>query len=252
MLSPLQIRYYRRMHLQRVYPLTVSWYERDERRPAGAAPPVLVRLLVAGAQVVPSELPLDPARRDAHATFYVTPLARGWLRGEHLEVLVGGRKVQELPFSTHVTSQKMTWFLLIMTMLVPWFLLTYCTGPLTLQDPTSARKTKMGIDHKREVRSRGWFLEEEIKKHVPAVPEAVDENLPFVRNALLAARRFVTDIYDTLIQQSSQRPLAFYAGTSLLFLTALSWWLHRAKRRRSIGMPIPIPAGTAVPLVAGE
>ena len=27
-LSPLQIRYYRRMHLQHVYPVTVSWYER--------------------------------------------------------------------------------------------------------------------------------------------------------------------------------------------------------------------------------
>jgi hypothetical protein len=251
-LSPLQIRYYRRMHLQHVYPVTVSWYERDERRPPGTAPPVLVRLLMAGAQVVPSEQPLDPARRDAQVTFYVTPLARGWLRGERLEVLVGGRKVQELPLSTHVTSQKMTWFLLIMTILVPWFLLTYCSGPPVLDDPVNARMVKLGRENKRLLRSRGWFLEEEIKKHVPDVPEVVNENLPFVGDSLLAARRFVANIYDALVQQSSQRPVAFYAGTGLLFLTALSWWVHRAKRRRIISTPIPIPTGAAVPLAAGE
>ena len=44
-------------------------------------------------------------RPDAEATFYVTPLARGWLRGERLEVLVNGRKVQELRLHGHVPVQ---------------------------------------------------------------------------------------------------------------------------------------------------
>src|SRR5207253_2462625 len=99
------IRYYRRMSRQRVYNVTVGWPKPGAGRtkPPAGTPPVTVRLLMAGAQVVPSEHTLDPNRADAQATFYVTPLARGWLRNEKLEVLIQGRKVQEMRLPAKVS-----------------------------------------------------------------------------------------------------------------------------------------------------
>src|SRR2546428_3012168 len=123
-LPPLQIRYYRRMSRQRVYNVTVGWPKSRPKPPAGT-PPVSVRLLMAGAQVVPSEHVLDPNKADAQATFYVTPLARGWLRSEKLEVIVQGRKVQETRLASKVCSQRMTAVLLLLTLIVPWFILNY-------------------------------------------------------------------------------------------------------------------------------
>src|SRR4051812_35734299 len=91
----LQVRYYKKMRANRVYPVVVSWKQSGRGRTAGGSP-VLVRLVMAGAQVVPSEHPLAPADADGRATFYVTPLAKGWLRGERLEVIQDGHKVQEI------------------------------------------------------------------------------------------------------------------------------------------------------------
>src|SRR5436305_1965140 len=125
-IEPLQVRYFRRMSLQRVYGVSVGWPKRkDERRAPAGTPPVTVRLLMAGAQVVPSEHTLDPNEPEAKATFYVTPLAKGCLRSERLEILVGGRKVQEMPLPAKVGGQGLTWALLLLALLVPWFLLTY-------------------------------------------------------------------------------------------------------------------------------
>ncbi len=125
-LGPLQVRYYKRMRLQHVYSVVVGWAADRERRPPAGAPPVTVRLLMAGAQVVPTEHTLDPADEDAKATFYVTPLAKGFLRNEKLEILVGGRKVQELPLPCKVVSQKMTAVLLLLALLFPGCMLSYC------------------------------------------------------------------------------------------------------------------------------
>src|SRR4051812_29289199 len=95
-----QVHYYRRMRPNRVYPVVVSW-----KGAARTAAPVTVRLVMAGAQVVPPEQTLEPGR-DERATFYVTPLARGWLRGERVEVLQDGRKVQEIRLPCKATTQR--------------------------------------------------------------------------------------------------------------------------------------------------
>src|SRR5437763_1577694 len=106
-LSPVRVLYYRQMKLQRVYAVEVSWQKTD--RPA--RPEVLtVRLSAAGAQVVPAEQALDAAKPDAKAIFHVTPLARGWLPNQKLEVLdQAGRKVREIPLACKVVSQRITW-----------------------------------------------------------------------------------------------------------------------------------------------
>jgi len=274
-LPPLQVRYYRKMHRQRVYAVTVSWHNKDERRPPAGTGPVLLRLLMAGAQVVPSEQPLDPARRDARATFYVTPLATGWLRGERLEVLVDGRKVQEMPLAVNVTSQRMTWCLFALSFLLPWFLLSY--GKYSpLKQTTSEKSENAAIVHKeferaqdplveqvakgdkkrpvREVTTPGRVLESRIADNVPAVPAAVNDHAPAVGDYLKKARRFVADVYDTLSTESGnrERPLPFYVAACLLLLTAISWWMHGEKRKRRIGMPVSLPAGAAVSMVSED
>src|SRR5205085_1345221 len=112
----IQVRYYRRMRPNRVYPVVVSWQSSGR-----AAEPVVVRLVMAGAQVVPAEQPLAGAEADGRATFYVTPLAKGQLRGERLEVLQDGKKVQEIKLPCKVTTQRLTWFFLLLTVLVCWW-----------------------------------------------------------------------------------------------------------------------------------
>src|SRR5262245_23436911 len=120
-LPPLRVVYYRRMRSQRVYTFKVGWSNKEQSRPPAGARPVTLRLLMAGAQVVPSEQTLDPTKPDASARFYVTPLAKGHLHGERLEILIDDRKVQEVPLQCRVTSQRSTIALLLLTILVPWF-----------------------------------------------------------------------------------------------------------------------------------
>lgn len=122
-LPALRVRYWRRMKLQRVYSAEVSW-SKSERPPRGE---VTVRLIVPGAQVLPSEHTLDSAKADDKALFYVTPLAKGRLPEPRLEILTGERKVQEIPLPTKVVSQRLSWLLLALTFIVPYLFLHYVT-----------------------------------------------------------------------------------------------------------------------------
>src|SRR5437870_3159856 len=75
--------------------------------------PVQVRLIMAGAQVVPAEQPLDPGEPGARVTFYVTPLAKGPLGGCRAEVIQNGRKIAEVRTPARAGTQRMTLLLLL-------------------------------------------------------------------------------------------------------------------------------------------
>src|SRR5262245_34068081 len=111
--TQLRVRYYRRMNVQRVYPLTV---EVPTLR-AGQVPPpvvesVVVRPVIPGALVVPVEQKLDPNRPGATAKFHVTPLALGWLPESRVEVHHPGRPVQEIPLGSRPMSM-LLWLVLL-------------------------------------------------------------------------------------------------------------------------------------------
>jgi hypothetical protein len=239
-LPPLKVTYYKRMKRQRVYAVTATWHNPEKRRPPAGAGPVVVRLLMAGAQVVPSEQPLDASKPDAKAVFYVTPLARGWLRHECMEILVGGRKVQEMPLATNVTSQRLTWVLLLLTILVPWALLHYIQhSPLSF----SPEREK---DIKKTV---GEVLAKRIAKSMPETPGYVKDYVPWVHDGLVSFRENVIGDGFTLLWNVSQHhPLPHYAAIAFLFLTILSWFMHRDRRKRRYGKPVPVGAGSAEPL----
>jgi len=106
------------MRPNKVYPFTVSGS-------AGGAASVTVRLIIAGAQVVPAELPIDAGNAKEKVTFYVTPLAKGPLRGERLEVLQDGRKIQELHLACMVCTLRPTLIWLMLAFIIPWAILHY-------------------------------------------------------------------------------------------------------------------------------
>ncbi len=248
-LPPLKVTYYLRMKRQRVYAVTASWYHPEKRRPPPGAGPVVLRLLMAGAQVVPSEQSLDPAKPDAKATFYVTPLARGWLRHECLEVLVGGRKVQEIPLAAKVTSQKMTLALFLLAIVLPWVLLAFFKYSTLQEDKQTLMKEALQarlVDQVKILdRTGGTVLENAIADNVPPLPAVVKDNVPVVQDGLDKSSEFIGNLYDRLCAWTKNHYLAYYTCISLLFLTVVSGWVHREKRKHRYGKPVPLASGQA-------
>jgi hypothetical protein len=128
--ADLRVRYYYRMKPQRVYPLVVEVL-RGTASPGAAPDPVVVRPLIPGAHVVPAEHTLDVNRVGERANFYVTPLARGRLPAPCVEVLQHGRPVGSIPLRMKGVTQRLTWLLLLLTLLVPGVLYYYTHHPLT-------------------------------------------------------------------------------------------------------------------------
>jgi hypothetical protein len=226
-LPPLRVRYYRQMKPGRVSTVQVYW-------PKSAKPPrgeIAVRLIVAGAQVLPSEQMMDAAHPET-AVFYVTPLAKGWLRNEKLEVLSHGRKVQEIPMASKVVSQRLTWILLFCTFFVPWFISEFIKyGPMA------------EVTHLKD-----RVMHHQIAKEVEA---HIRENVPGPLEVLAGTRveKWLVDV-PSLVGQGFQRvvgvctvlPIAYYAGIAFLAMTLISAFFHMPKRGKARGKPIPILA----------
>jgi hypothetical protein len=221
----------RRMKRQRVYTYEVRW-QAGGRRPA-AANAVAVRLVVPGAQVVPPERPLDPARPDDRALFYVTPLADGWLRGERLEALVDGRKVQELPLPSRVVNQRVTWALLVLAVLVPWLWNLYIKGPDQAYVP--------GTNVQKYLDTNLEPFADFGKEHGVDLTDTLHEVTRHVQDNLDGVHAMTWD-YD----REHVGSIALYIAGVLLVLTLVSSFLHREKRKRRVGNPIPLPEGDEV------
>jgi hypothetical protein len=166
--ADLRVRYYFRMKLQRVYPLVVEVPRGTAARPvAGHAPdPVIVRAVVPGAHVVPAEQRLDVTRPGETAKFYVTPLARGRLPGPHVEVFQHGRRIQDIPLRMKGVTQRATWILLALTLLLPAVVFYYTRSHKLSGDvPYQAKNLtvgKAGEDEKKDAKEG-----EEDKKDKP-------------------------------------------------------------------------------------
>jgi hypothetical protein len=218
----------RRMKPQHVYPCTVSWKSTPRK---GAGGPLVVRLIMAGAQVVPAERTLDPDRPADKALFYVTPLARGSMRAEHVEVLRDGRKVQEIPLRSKVVTQRLTWSLLALTILLPWLWQAYI----------------------RDAEVPGTKVKNYLEKHSPAVPELIADKAPAVATFLEEIpERLETNINGLLGMAQEVRDLTLYLAGGLLLLTIVSWLFHGEKRSKRVGNPIPVPAGSEDEILAAR
>jgi hypothetical protein len=146
--TDLRVRYYDRMKVQRVYPLTVEVTAGSNRPGAGLAlDPVVVRPIIPGAQVVPAEQRLDVSRPGEQAAFHVTPLARGRYPNPRVEILQHGRPVQAIPLRVKGVTQRLTWVLLALTVLATWAVFHYThSGRLEGKVPYQARRPDLGPD----------------------------------------------------------------------------------------------------------
>jgi hypothetical protein len=196
---------------------------------------ITVRLIVAGAQVLPSEQTMSAAQADARAVFYVTPLAKGWLRNQKLEILSSGRKIQEIPMATKVVSQRLTWFLLFCTFFVPWFILNEITyGPMAeISQLPDGRKV-----HHRVAKE----VERNIRANVPAPPAFLKDTQ--IESVLVDSPGYVAKGFQELVGVSGILPIAYFSAVAFLVLTILSALFHMPKRRTTSGKPIPLLAAT--------
>ena len=211
----LVVRYYRRMKPRKVYPVEVRWGSTP--RPIGTVKQVTVRLLAAGAQVVPNEQILDASRPELSATFFVTPLADGWLRAQRLEVITQGKKVQELPLATKVVRRCWAWFFLILAFALPWLL-------------TQIRATPAN------------WLTEAIKTNVPTLPEFVTNSVPDAANWLNVGEEWIGARYADLHELVNARNLVFPTIVVCLLLALWGWFHGRDRRGRRWTNPIPVTA----------
>jgi hypothetical protein len=137
----LNVRFYRVMKPQRVYPLVVE-LPRASAKPVAGQAPLIVKPVIAGAVVAPAEQALDLNPAGSSMTFQVTPLVRGRMHGAHIEVCQQGRPVESMPLKMKAKTQRLTWLLLLATFVVPGVLLYYTSiAPLTGDVPQpSVRK----------------------------------------------------------------------------------------------------------------
>ena len=264
-------RFYRRMRPRRVFPLTA-----ELRGNATGLSPLLIHPVIPGAQVAPADLPLDPGKA-SRATFYVTPLAQGALKGARLEIRHQGQLVQEMPLRMRSVTQSLTWVLAALTILVPAFLLWFTyyrplTGylprtiavanpPPSAEDSAKAEKLeklpkedakvaeKPAAAAGDETRLRvfkvaaepGQILEREIKRHVPnAVTLPGREEpypFPFAVTEHVASALGTAYTYATHMVESH---LSFWVGVALLAGTIISAILHRPARGRRTSQPLAL------------
>jgi hypothetical protein len=146
--AALAVHFYRRMKLQRVHKLVVQ-----QAASPLASMPFIVRPIIPGALVTPVECPLDTSNPKARATFHVTPLARGRLSGARLEVLNLGQVVHEVPLRMKSVTQRATWVLAALTILVPALMLYFTRyHPLKGEVMKEVRRADLGLPEEPEVK----------------------------------------------------------------------------------------------------
>lgn len=245
----LKVRSYCSMKQQRVYPLTIE-VEPAAGGPAQAAAyiPVTIRPIIAGAQVTPLEQRLDLSQPRALATFQVTPLARGRLSEARVEVHQQGQQIDQVRLRMKSTTQRRTWLLAALTLLLPWFLILITSERYwKLRGSVPGKPPELNADP-------GEILEHRIKSwsdsFVPKIPQLREYGVNPLARGLGIGYSWTCNLLPD--------HLPFWVGTALLSLTALSWVSNRSQRtsRRKPLARLVIPSMQAeaetLPLSARE
>jgi hypothetical protein len=263
----LKVRFYSRMKPRRIYPLVVEAQPAGPEAAARGSTVAVLRPVIPGALVAPPEQPLDVGQLNARATFYVTPLARGSLRDARVELHQHGKKTDQVGLSMRATTQRTTWLLLALTILIPWLVYHYTqpgnqfTGPIPRPakappNPRAAdeqpnkpqgdngqarvadRITPMAAPGEYlEYRINNWFADSTPRELAPVRTHVV----PHVARGLGKVYQIACDL------QPDQ--LWFYIAAVLLGLTIISLALHRA-RRSSRRQQVVVSAAPPVPVGA--
>jgi hypothetical protein len=268
------------MRPNKVYPVRVGWASTsgDRALPEGESP-VTVRLIMAGAQVVPSEHLLDSSRPKAQVTFYVTPLANGPLRGERLEVIQQGRKIQEINTPAKTVRQRRTLIYFALAFILPWLFLTLFkyspTEPARVAfKPDGSEefleKDKMPpmpavVVHKQDGHTKtiktgdpGERLRLWLDDNTPDVPSQVDDVSSDAGSFLRSINSTLGEVYTYLCDAGRRKPdllgwtgsnihlyvpVAYLLFILMLVLTIVSWLVNLERRKKRVSKPLPLGGG---------
>jgi hypothetical protein len=244
---PLQFRYFAIMKPQRVYALVAEMPKKKGGEIKGGGP-VVLRPIIPGAVVVPAEQRFDTSEAGNQITFHVTPLARGLLPRARVEVFAPGREPQEILLPMKVKTQRLSWSLLLLAVVVPWLMTKITTGDWRPQGTTSKGSTDQAL----VLGERVWLaLHNDVTRislfNVPVgkddswTKDAAGKDLGQAATAEKDRKEFtlagrIADatevIYKGLEDGVRKDRWAVAAGVILALLAFVSWSLHRARRVR--------------------
>jgi hypothetical protein len=233
--KPLHFRYHTVMKPQRIYPLTVEVpTSRKDGEAGGVGTVIVVRPVIAGAQVVPAEQRLDTSEPENQVTFYVTPLARGRLPQARVEVFAPGQAPQDVPMPMKAMTQRLSWLLLVLAFVLPWFMVKITKGDWRPSGVTSSGKTEPAAVLRARVRSA--LAEDLFRAEIPLINE------PGVLGRFTIADG-VADLAETgyagLDEGVRSNRWAPISCVLMLLLAFVSWMVHRTRKvrtRRSLNL----------------
>lgn len=243
----LKVRFYCSMRPQRVYPLIVQ-VQAPQGSQAAASAPVVLRPVIPGAMVTPSEQKVDVSVPGTSATFHVTPLACGRLPDARVEIHHQGQTPEQVRLRMKAKTQRRTWILLALTVLLPFLLFAISSNQFwKLRDPLPGKPPELMPDP-------GDVLEHRVNYWVKqGVPE-----IPYLREYLITpVTRGLNVAYTWFCNMAPDFP-HFWVGVGLLALTLLSWIARRTQRStrwKSLVLTAPVPlaeAAETLPLSARE
>jgi len=141
---PLRFRYYSVMRTQRVFPLTVEVPEGASSVLANANS-LAIKPSIPGAFVEPNEQILDASKPKNLVMFQVTPVAKGKIPGAFVKVFQHGRLLQDIPVRMKSTTQRLTWVLALLTILLPFGANYMKEHPLRGQIPREAKAASPAV-----------------------------------------------------------------------------------------------------------
>jgi hypothetical protein len=282
--SPYELRvcYYATMKPQRVYPLVVEVVRGQGAADGPSGVTVTLRPVVPGALVAPAELPLEVARPGAQATFHVTPVAKGRLPEACVRVLHGGRTVQELRTRMTAKTQRTTWVLLLLALILPalvvhWTITNRLSGTVPYIHTAPLEEAKNDAAAKGDNGGKrggggggGLSLQPPVFVDKPEIPGSPGEilkarmsnslrlvlpNFPHSDQVISNVASPVGTVYDIMCQWSRDVYLPWWLGVGLLIGAFGSWTLHKPTRVRihdSLALPRPTGAGARFAAETGE
>jgi hypothetical protein len=144
----------------------------------------------------------------------------GWLRAQRVEVILQGRKVQEIPLASKVVCQCWSAFWFILAWLLPALLIWW-----------------RGADPQ--------WLSDAIRHNVPSLPAVIADNIPALNDLWNSLCTWKGELYAWLCRYNQQKMLAFPLGIGLLLVSLAFLIANRDRIATRTGQPIVLPSGPA-------
>ena len=223
--KPLQFHFHTVMKPQRIYALTVQVPKSKKGAGTSAGTIVVIRPVIAGAQVVPAEQRLDTSEAGNQITFHVTPLARGRLPQARVEVFAPGQAPQDVPMPMKAKTQRLSWLLLALAFVLPWFMAKVTTGDWRPAGATPSGKTEASAILAQRIRSA--LREELFKVEIPLInaPSGLG-SFNFADGLADAAQTLYAGL-DEGVRSHRWAPITC---VFLLLLAFVSWMFHRTRK----------------------